>query len=120
MAILVLLHLHLYLLTQLLLQHYLLLLVSSQLLDLLDQLLGVDLLRVLDFLSLAIMELGTRQRLLLVCCSAIHSLLLLLLTQLAELLLRVLQIACGVSSVFALFGVSLRWMVWCCNMLLIQ
>lgn len=124
LTILILLHLHLYLLAQLLLQHYLLLLVSSELLDLLDQLLRVDLFCVMDFLSLTInyliiMVLGTCQRLLLLGCGAIHSLLLLLLIQLAELLLWVLQIISAVPIDFALFGLRLWWLAWR-SMLLIQ
>jgi hypothetical protein len=85
LAVLVLLHLHLYLLAELLLQHYLLLLVSSELLDLLDQLLCVDLFGLVDFWALTVVGLGNCQMMLrlLLLGGAVHSLLLLLLTQLA-------------------------------------
>ena len=58
---------------------------SSELLDLLDQLLGVDLFSLMDFWCLAVMVLGNGQMMLLLLLlgGAVDSLLLLLLAELA-------------------------------------
>ena len=77
----------------------------SELLDLLDQLLGVDLFGLMDFWSLAVMVLGNGQMMLLLLLlgGAVHSLLLLLLAQLAKLLLGVLLVVSVAAIGFDLF-----------------